>query len=825
MKTALFFKLLFVCLACVAIRPVSAQVLGAGVFELKGQVVDSLTNEPVSFATLRVTRGEEITEPLALLACDIDGYFSVSLPEAGSYYFHMSSIGKIPARRKVSVSAQSPVWNVGKLCMKDDARTLGEVRVSAQRPLVKVDIDKLVYNLEEDPEAKVSNTLDMLRKVPMVTVDGDDNIQLKGNSNFKIYMNGRPSGLLSSNPSAVLKSLPASSIKDIEVITDPGARYDAEGVSGIINIIMVRRVLDGYTGTVSAEVTANEAYGGGTFVSLKAGKLGLTANYNLEYEREPIADITSFRENLSDDANRYLSQIGEHWEREKMHRGYLEGTFEIDSMNLISVDANLFRKRQKEFSDLSVEMRDMNRDLIYAYDRFSQNQPVFGSVEVNANYQHETRRKGELLTLSYRFTNDPNDDENRMRITGTSNYSDFLQWDTNRAKTNEHTGQLDYIRPIAGGHDLETGVKYILRQTDSEITQRLYDETSGNWHEPSGSFVDFSHTQHIYSVYLGGTFRWNKLGIKAGVRAEGTSLDVSYSNDLTKDFHSNFVDIVPNVTLSYSIGQSQQIRLGYNMRIQRPGIWYLNPYVNNADPQNISFGNPNLDSEKSNNINLNYSMFAQKFSINASATYTFVNNSIEQYTFIDPENPGVFQTTYGNIGKKQSTGLFVYANWNPVPLFRIYMNGGMDYTDLKSEKNDMANSGFSGRIFAGTQFNFPLDFRVNIQGGYFSPWIQLQGKGSPFYFTGISVNKDFLKKKLSVQLSFQNPFWKRMKMENTTSDDTFFRREINYRTMRMLMVSVSYRFGTLKDAIKKVKRGISNDDMKSGGSGGGEQQM
>ena len=153
------------------------------------------------------------------------------------------------------------------------------------------------------------------------------------------------------------------------------------------------------------------------------------------------------------------------------------------------------------------------------------------------------------------------------------------------------------------------------------------------------------------------------------------------------------------------------------------------------------------------------------------------------------------------------------------------MNGGMDYTDLKSEKNDMANSGFSGRIFAGTQFNFPLDFRLNVHGGYFSPWIQLQGKGSPFYFTGISVNKDFLKKKLSVQLSFQNPFWKRMKMESTTSDDTFFRREINYRTMRMLMVSVSYRFGTLKDAIKKVKRGISNDDMKSGGSGSGEQQM
>ena len=345
------------------------------------------------------------------------------------------------------------------------------------------------------------------------------------------------------------------------------------------------------------------------------------------------------------------------------------------------------------------------------------------------------------------------------------------------------------------------------------------------WEDITSKDSHFRHTQHIYSAYLGYSMKFDKFGVKAGVRAEGTALDVKYEMAPDMNFDTHYFDVVPNATVSYQLSMAQQLRLGYNMRIQRPGIWYLNPYVNNADPQNISFGNPNLDSEKSNNINLNYSMFAQKFSINASATYTFVNNSIERYTFIDPENPGVFQTTYGNIGKKQSTGLFVYANWNPVPLFRIYMNGGMDYTDLKSEKNDMANSGFSGRIFAGTQFNFPLDFRVNIQGGYFSPWIQLQGKGSPFYFTGISVNKDFLKKKLSVQLSFQNPFWKRMKMENTTSDDTFFRREINYRTMRMLMVSVSYRFGTLKDAIKKVKRGISNDDMKSGGSGGGEQQM
>lgn len=820
MKTPFFIPFLFICLAAITTRPASAQMSNTSVIELKGQVVDSLTHEPVSFATLRITKEHDATEALALLACDIDGFFSVSLAEAGSYYFHTSSIGKMSGKKKIMVPEQASAWNIGKLYMRDDARTLGEVTVSAQKPLVKVDIDKLVYNLEEDPEAKVSNTLDMLRKVPMVTVDGDDNIQLKGNSNFKIYMNGRPSGLLSSNPSAVLKSLPASSIKDIEVITDPGARYDAEGTSGIINIILVKRTLDGYTGTMSAEAGTNPTYGAGAFVSLKAGKLGLTANYNFEREREPTTDIGSFRENLSDDANRYLTQTGRYGEKEKMHRGYLEGTFEIDSMNLINIDANLFRKRQREYADLGVEMYDINRQLVYAYDRFSENEPVFGSVELNANYQHETRRKGELLTLSYRFTNDPNDDENRMRIVGATNYDDFRQWDSNRAKTNEHTGQLDYVRPLAGGHELETGVKYILRQTDSEITHRLYDEPAGNWYEPAGSYVDFNHTQHIYSLYLGDAFRWNKLGIKAGIRAEGTSLHVRYAKEPAKNFNSAFVDIVPNLTLSYAIGASQQIRLGYNMRIQRAGIDYLNPYVDETDPLNISYGNPDLESEKSNSVNFNYTLFTQKFNMNASISHSFVNNSIEQYTFMDPERPNVSVSTYGNIGKRHQTGVFLYVNWSPAPFFRFFMNGGVDYISMKSKENELSNSGWSGRIFAGTQFTFPKDFRLNVNAGYMLPRVQLQGERSDFLFHGITLNKDFLNKKLTVSVYCKSPLKKTWMREDKTYNSSFVLRETEDKVMREFGFSISYRFGSLTETFKKIKRGIVNDDVKGDGGGG-----
>ena len=441
-------------------------------------------------------------------------------------------------------------------------------------------------------------------------------------------------------------------------------------------------------------------------------------------------------------------------------------------------------------------------DPVYRFHRNSLSEGTFGSTDVNVDFQHSTSKKDELLTLSYRFSQSPNDSEGRTEVEVQEGYyylsGEYPKWNINDASTMEHTGQVDYTTPL---------------------------------------FVNsqFRHTQHIYSAYLGYLVRLNKFGIKAGVRAEGTSLNAKFAKDPNMDFSTNYFDVVPNATLTYQMDMSSQIRLGYNMRIQRPGIWYLNPYINDVNPQNISQGNPNLDSEKSNNVNLNFSKFTQKFSINASLSYTFVNNAIERYTTTaafpdsDPRSQynGALWNTYDNIGKKQQVGMFIYGNWSPTTWFRIYMNGGADYTDMKASDLGMSNKGWSGRVFAGSQFTLPKDFRINLHGGYFSPWVQLQGKMSPFYHAGINVSKDFLKKKLSVSLGAQNPFWKTMKMETTTTGDGFRDVSTNWRSAREFRLSVSYRFGTMKGQIKKVRRGISNDDSKGGegNSGGGEQAM
>lgn len=292
-KLLTLFMVLFLAL------PLYAQMDKAGSFTVKGQVLDSLTNESVPYATLRIALASTSEKPIKLLACDIDGKFQTPLNNIGTYIIVMQSIGKAPAEKVFTLSDERKVMDLGVLFMQDNNLRLEEVTVTAQKPLVKAEIDRIIYCLEDDPEAQTNNTLEMLRKVPMVTVDGEDKIELKGSSNFKVYMNGKPSNLLSNNPSVVLKSMPASSVKNIEVITEPGVKYDAEGIGGIINIIMVKNTLQGYTGSVSLNTITNGRIFGSGYLSLKAGKFGLSANYNCDRDNTPWNDASSMREDLN----------------------------------------------------------------------------------------------------------------------------------------------------------------------------------------------------------------------------------------------------------------------------------------------------------------------------------------------------------------------------------------------------------------------------------------------------------------------------------------------------------------------------------------------
>ena len=815
MKRCVLFSIFWLFLSAALLAQQNA---GQGI-QVKGQVVDSLTNETVPFATLNIAPASDPANPVTRLACDLDGFFTATLRSAGDYLFTFQSIGKNTLVRPVNIPADQPVIELGTVRMTDLDNELGEVTVVAQRPLVVMAIDKITYNLEEDPEAKTNTTLDILRKVPMVTVDGEDRIQLKGSDNYRIYLNGKPTNMLSNNnASNVLRSMPASSVKNIEVITDPGAKYDAEGVGGIINIITVRaNVLQGYTANLNASAGSMGGYQMGGNITTKIGSLGLTANYNHNHNVRPWSGSETVREQYGAFAST-LEQQGRSKTGGNYDYGSLEATYELDTMNLIRVGASYYGSKYQNLQEMHAVMTPHTENMThYSYDRYADYRNNYGGLEVNTDFQHSTKKKDELLTFSYRFSNEPDDYETYTYLKNEVNYYNtgmYPRKSKNDSYTHEHTGQIDYTTPTLKDQTLEAGVKYILRQNHSDTNEQILDEASGSWNPYVQPTDIFDHVQHIYAGYFAYAIKYKSFSYKAGLRGEGTSLNVRFKKEASMDFSTDYFDAVPNATIAYMINMASQLRFGYNMRISRPPIWYLNPYVNNTDPQNISYGNPHLESQRGHNVNANYTMFTSKININASLSYNFTNNAIERYTFIN-QTSGIRETTYENIGKSRNTTLYLYGRWSPVSLFNISLNAGLYHYSTESPSRNLSSAGFGGMTYANIQFNLPKDFSVNAYGQYYRSPPRLQSKTQPYFIDGYAINKMFLNKKLTVSLTVQSPFNKYIKMETTTTDRDFRNYDLTRYPYQEVRLRVTYRFGTLKENIKRVSRSISNDDVSS----------
>jgi len=821
------FLLLFVA-AIWSTVTIVAQDRGVDSYAVSGQVIDSLSNEPVTYATIGVSLAQSPTQYINAAASDESGKFVVQLKSPGSYLLTVQSVGYTTTTKSFSLTEANKNINLGKVFISESVQAIGEVTVTAQRPLVRVEIDKLIYNMEEDPEAKVNNTLEMLRKVPMITIDNEDNVQLKGSSNFKIYLNGRPSNMLSGrNVSDVLKSMPANTIKNIEVITDPGARYDAEGIGGIINIITTRNVFQGFQGSVGANASSFGRFGGNVYLTAKTGIFGITGSLSYTRNKSPWSKYESVTENYINDL--YYKENNKGRSRStggNYMYGNLEASLEFDSLRLLSLGVNLYDSKGKSWSEQAIEMFNKTGDFEYGYKADRDNRYDYGSTGVSLDYQRSTFKKGELITLSYRFNDSPDGSESYVftkDVTGNMPlYIQRNQWFDNNARTQEHTGQLDYVNPLTEKHTIEAGLKYIFRQNVSKVERYQMESAGGIWEElPASMNNDFKHINHIYAGYAGYAFKSPKFGFRTGIRAEGTKQNVEFRLDESRNFDVDYFNLVPSLTASYQIKPTQQLRLGYNLRIFRPSIWLLNPFVDDTNPYSISYGNPNLEPERSNSINLNYSFFSQKYTLNANASYTYVNNAIQSYSFIDPAKPEVRQRTYSNLGRRQDGGFYLTAGWTPNQMFRITLNGSLFYAEYQSDELNISTSGLFGLGYITTQITLPKDFRINLSGQYQSKMISLQSSQSALFFYNIALNKDLLNKKMTVTLACNSPFRKYLNLNSTTTTEYFASNSQNHMNMQELRISISYRFGSMKEAIKKVQRGISNDDVKGGEGGGG----
>jgi hypothetical protein len=797
-------------------------VLGSSAFAqktlIKGLVQDSVSRQGEMFASVRIFKQKNMDKPVAMFVTDKSGSFKSQINNVGEYTIVISSMGSKDISRNFTLKGES-TKDFGVLYISDNAKALKGVTVTAQKPLVKMEVDKMSYSVENDVDSKSSNALDMLRKVPMVTVDGNDNITVNGSSSFKVYVDGKPNVMLSSNPGQILKNMPASMIKNIEVVTNPGAKYDAEGVGGVLNIVMNKMNgqsanMNNLSATVRGQV-GNRGYGGSVYGAMQQGKLSMSVNMSINHNKMKDMDVTSDREQMSTSGNSLMNTSYKSDNTNDFKMANMSMSYEIDSLRLLSASFGLMGFDNNNDGTGVTSMTGGFYGNGFSYGNSTNNKMNRYSINGSVDYQRSfAGHKDRMLTLSYLISTSPTKNKtlsyfNADAATSLLNLAD--RYTDAHNNTVEHTFQADYSTPLNHVLILDAGAKYIIRNNTSKSDYynvlndvRTLDETSS---------LDYKHTNDILAGYAEMTAKIKAWSLKGGLRYEHTWQKVKYLAGIGQNFDLNYGNLVPSGSVSYKLADTQNIGLAYNMRISRPNITMLSPYVDKSDPTALSYGNTNLDCEKSHNINLVYNFFTMKWMVNLTLRESICDNAIEKYNFYDGN--GLLNSTYGNIVKNHQTGLNAYVNFNASKDTRIMLNGGMSYVDLKSPELDLSNNGWQGNVMVGLQQTLPLNIRLSANVMTSTKTYNLQGYSTGFNIVMGSLSRTFLNDRLSLSLMGVMPLsGSHLNMKTYTNGKDFISRSRTSIPLTFGMFSVSYTLGGRNATVKKTRHTISNDDLK-----------
>ena len=774
---------------------------------VKGVLKDSTLNEPEPYATVRVFSKDNKSNPTKMFLTKDDGSFNVIITGKGVFDFVFSSVGKEDKRIAVELGSQ-PTIDLGTVLLHESATALQGVEIVAQKPLVKMEVDRMSYNVSEDADSKTATVLDMLRKVPMVTVDGQDNITVNGSSSFKVYVDGKPNVMFSSNPSVVFKSMPATVVKNIEVVTNPGAKYDAEGVGGVLNIVMNRQTaqaqqnMDGYTGTVQASA-GTRGFSGGLFMSGQKGKLSYSGNLAEHYQMPGKPDVLTEQMN----GETTIATQTRAKTRIPFTMGNVSLGYELSPTDQLNATFGItsFMMRNSATPTTRMYGGALGDGFSYITDAKVKNRNT--SLNGNIDYQHYfNAEKTSSMVLTYQINHTPTHSETdndfiadeTVKMDLSSRHSD------NKDYTTEHIFQADFTTPIATRQQLDFGAKMMMRRATSDA--RFF--YGGTFSEDMS--MDYLYKNNVAAGYAEYSGKWGALSTKAGMRYEHTWQNVEYRKGNGEDFKKNYGSLVPTASLSYSLAPTSNIGLTYNMRISRPGITYLNPYVNRADPNSLTYGNTDLDVEKSHNLSVVFNSFSQRLMMSLNMHYNFSDNGIEQYSFYD----GTLQnTTYGNIVKRKQAGVNGYVNWLLAKNTRVFVNAGLDYYDLRSDLLAMKNSGWHANAVVGLQQTLPCDIKLGAYAICQTKNYTLQGWSGGFNLLSMNISKSLLNDRLSIGLQGMVGMsgGGNIKIESYSSGKDFMSHQRIKVPLSGVSLTLSYNFGNLKRQVRQQQSRVQSD--------------
>ncbi len=785
--------------------------------KLTGKVIESEEAQPLMYASIVLNTVKDSTMVSGAITRE-DGTFIMEELPPGTYFITVNYVGFPPQDfNNIRITFREPEFDMGVVEISPTAQILNEVTVEAARSLMETGLDRRVINVGQEITAIGGTGLDIMQNIPSVAVDFDGNVSLRGSSNVTILIDGRPSNLTGLSGSEALEQIPAEMIERVEVITNPSARYNPEGTSGIINVVLKQQRRPGYNGMVSLNAGTAGRYSGSLNLNYKVNKWNFFTNYSGR-----LSDMdffgNSLRETFNATGSNFMDQD-------------ITGDMGMNSHNIqAGVDYNFNQKNtltftsrysnwNRSFDNLTEYMlySDLtNPNSLFLMD--NETDMLHNSFTHQLNFRRTYDEKHRELIADVSFsTRNMDRNENFLQEYYEQNWSNpngqILQERSNMYGDNwSFTTQLDYVHPLSEESKFETGYRIQLREMDSNFNFENFNPETGDWINNANRSNHFIYDEQIFAAYGMYATMLGKFSIQAGLRAEQTFTTADQRSDVNPAYKNQYLSLFPTAHIRRNFENNQSMQVSYSRRINRPHNRNINPFLRYNSEYDVSFGNPDLNPEFINSYEIGYQKFWKTTTLNPSLFYRYTNGMITRYRYVDEiEGNDVTVSTYDNLNRGISYGTELIltqriSDWWNVNTTLSYFRRIIDGAQMAEEADSYS---WSGRFVSN--MNLGSGWNLQVNGFYRSPIIMLQGEMDAMYSASAGVRKNIWGNSGTISLNISDIF-NTMRFSMYNYGDNFTMDMERWRTSRMISLGFTYRINEFERRNNRRSRDNGTDD-------------
>ncbi len=752
--------------------------------EVVGKVIESNSKEAVEFATVMIADADT-KDPLTGTTTDADGNFSLSTT-AERFYVEVSFIGYV-AQKITDITITNGKVDLQTIVLGENSQTLDEVVVRAEKSQTEFKLDKRVFNVGKDLSSTGASALEVLNNVPSVNVSIEGTISLRGSSGVQILINGKPSVLASEEGNA-LGTITAEMIDKIEVMTNPSAKYDAEGTAGIINIVIKKEEKNGLNGAITVNTGTPNNHSVGLSLNRRTDKFNLFSQIGAGYRTFPSDNETINTDLLNKTT---ITSAGNSEKNENFYNLILGTDYHINDYNVLSLTGHFAYEIETEYADIDFRSRDENQSVNAEWNRDEATEATNPKWEYDLQYKKDFQdNKDHTLlfsALGHFFGKDQSSIFDNTTSFGTRPNSE--QQTRTDFKEAVYTFKLDYTKPISEQFTFETGAQYVINDATNDYA--VSEQLNNEWVDDEALTNIFDYDQKVLGVYGTGAYEGKKFGIKVGLRMENTDLRTLLVTTNEKN-QQRFTNLFPSAHTSYKVNDQFSLQAGYSRRIYRPRLWSLNPFFNLRNNFSIRTGNPDLLPEFTDAYEVNSIYIAGPASFNFGVYYRYTTDVIERVATFENN---ISTSKPLNIGTNRATGVEFNAKYTASKWLTLNADFNYNYFnregDFEATSFDFNADQWSSRMTA--KFKLPADFDFEVTGNYQSAFKNIQSVISENLFADLGLRKKILKGKAILNLSVRDVFASRIS-ERETNQSSFYLYSRSQRG-RFVTVGLSYGFG------------------------------